>query len=149
MLFLLSAVRSAQSLKTQVGNLLSLPTHSLAVKRTWYKQVLRVQKKWPNATFRVFTGFASRISSRAAKPARYENLEVFISSDVHAVRAGIKLKGQPPLNNSRVFRHSGIWHKQVLLEDNSYRAGLLLFPFGPVERGFDKTVEQRMWLVRA
>ena len=53
--------------------------------------------------FRVFTGFASRISSRAAKPAKYENLWVFIRSDVHAVKAGIKLKGQPPLNNPGVF----------------------------------------------
>ena len=30
-------------------------------------------------------------------------IKVFIRSDVHAVRAGIKLKGQPPLNNPRVF----------------------------------------------
>ena len=36
----------------------------------------------------------------------FEFLRVFIRSDVHAVRAGIKLKGQPPLNNPRVFRHS-------------------------------------------
>ena len=75
------------------------------------------------------------------KQLKYENLKVFIRSDVPAVRAGIKLNGQPPLNNPRVFRHSGAWHKQVLLEDNSYRAGLFLFPFGPVERGLDKTVE--------
>ncbi|MDD6721606.1 MAG: hypothetical protein PUE24_04905, partial [Clostridiales bacterium] len=46
---------------------------------------------------------ASRISSRAAKPARYENLKVFIRSDVHAVKAGIKLKRQLPLNNPKVF----------------------------------------------
>ena len=70
----------------------------------------RVSKKWLNATFLSFTGFASRIRSRAAKPAKYENLWVFIRSDVHAVRAGIKLKGRPPLNNPGVFRqaeHSG------------------------------------------
>ena len=65
-----------------------------------------MSKKWLNATFLSFTGFASRIRSRAAKVARYENLWVFIRSDVHAVRAGIKLKGQPPLNNPKVYRHS-------------------------------------------
>ena len=63
----------------------------------------RVSKSGYSPLFRVFTGFASRISSRAAKPARYENLKVFIRSDVHAVKAGIKLKGQPPLNNPGVF----------------------------------------------
>ena len=36
----------------------------------------------------------------------YENLKVFILSVVHAVRAGIKLKGQPPLNNPRVYRQT-------------------------------------------
>ena len=55
---------------------------------------------------RVFTAFAYRYRSRAAKPARYENLKVFIRSDVHAVRAGIKPKGQPPLNNPRVYRQA-------------------------------------------
>ena len=65
-----------------------------------------MSKKWLNATFGIFTGFAYRSRSRAAKPARHENLEVFIRSDVHAVIAGIKLKGQAPLNNPRVFRHA-------------------------------------------
>ena len=65
-----------------------------------------VSKKWLNATFSSFTGFASRISSRAAKPARYENLWVFIRSDVCAVRAGIKLKGQAYLNNPMVYRQA-------------------------------------------
>ena len=37
------------------------------------------------------------------KQLKYENLKVFIRSDVPAVRAGIKLNGQPPLNNPRVF----------------------------------------------
>ena len=32
-----------------------------------------------------------------------ENLWVFIRSDAHAVRAEIKLKGQPPLNSPGVF----------------------------------------------
>ncbi len=40
-----------------------------------------MSKKWLNATFLSFTGFASRIRSRAAKPAKYENLWVFIRSD--------------------------------------------------------------------
>ena len=31
-------------------------------------------------------------------------IKVFIRYDVHAVRAGIKLKGQPPLNNPKVYR---------------------------------------------
>ena len=38
------------------------------------------------------------------KQLKYENLKVFIRSDVHAVRAGIKLKELPPLNNPGVFR---------------------------------------------
>ena len=42
------------------------------------------------------------------KQLKYENLKVFIRSDVHAVRAGIKLKGQPPLNNPRLFRQAEI-----------------------------------------
>ena len=58
--------------------------------------LLRVSKKWLNATFLSFSGFASRIRSRAAKPAKYENLKVFIRSDVHAVRAGISLRGSAP-----------------------------------------------------
>ena len=70
----------------------------------------RVSKKWLNATFSSFHGFCLSHSLPAAKPAKYENLKVFIRSDVHAVRAGIKLKGRPPLNNPGVFRqaeHSG------------------------------------------
>ena len=42
------------------------------------------------------------------KQLKYENLKVFIRSDVHAVRAGIKLNGQPPINNPRVFRQAEI-----------------------------------------
>ena len=40
------------------------------------------------------------------KQLKYENLWAFIRSDVHAVRAGIKLKGRLPLNNPGVYRHS-------------------------------------------
>ena len=46
--------------------------------------------------FEFFAGFASGIRSRAAKPAKYENLKGFIRSDVHAVRAGISLRGSAP-----------------------------------------------------
>ena len=52
--------------------------------------------------FRVFTGFASRISSRAAKVAKYENLWVFIRSDAHVVRAGLNIRGCGPYQ-PRVF----------------------------------------------
>ena len=58
----------------------------------------RVSKKWLNATFLSFTGFASRISSRAAKPAKYKNLWVFIRSDAHVVRAGLNIRGCGPLS---------------------------------------------------
>ena len=67
---------------------------------------MRVSKKWLNATFSSFHGFCLSHSLPAAKPAKYENLKVFIRSDVHAVRAGIKLKGQPPLNSPRVYRQT-------------------------------------------
>ena len=33
-------------------------------------------------------------------------IKVFIRYDVHAARAGIKLKGQPPLNNPMVYRQA-------------------------------------------
>ena len=80
-----------------------------------------MSKKWLNATFLSFTGFASRIRSRAAKSAKYENLWVFIRSDAHPPRgpslapAGqftlcrqsrIKHKGLRPLINPGVFRQT-------------------------------------------
>ena len=46
-----------------------------------------------------------RVTPLAFAPGR-QNPKVFIRSDVHAVRAGIKLKGQPPLNNPRVYRQA-------------------------------------------
>ena len=67
---------------------------------------MRVSKKWLNATFSSFHGFCLSHSLPAAKPAKYENPKVFIRSDVHAVRAGIKLKGQPPLNNPRFYQQT-------------------------------------------
>ena len=48
-------------------------------------RLFRVSKKWLNATFLSVTGFASRIRSRAAKSAKYENLWVFIRSAAHVV----------------------------------------------------------------
>ena len=47
--------------------------------------------------FEFFSCFASRIRSRAAKPAKYENLRVFIRLDAHVVKAGINLRGCGPL----------------------------------------------------
>ena len=53
--------------------------------------------------FRAFTGFASRIRSRAAKPAKHENLWVFIRSDAHVVRAGLHIRGCGPLSTPGFF----------------------------------------------
>ena len=44
--------------------------------------------------FEFLSCFASRIRSRAAKPAKYENLWVFIRFDAHVVKAGINLRGR-------------------------------------------------------
>ena len=71
---------------------------------------LRVSKKWLNATFLSFTGFASRIRSRAAKSAKYENLWVFIRSDAHVVRAGLNIRGCDPLSTLGFFdRLKDMW----------------------------------------
>ena len=67
------------------------------------KPPLRVSKKWLNATFLSFTGFASRIRFRAAKSAKYENLWVFIRSDAHVVRAGLNIRGCGPLSTLGFF----------------------------------------------
>ena len=80
---------------------------------------LRVSKKWLNATFLSFTGFASRIRSRAAKSAKYENLWVFIRSDAHVVRAGLKIRGLRPLINPGVFRQT----------ERNGKPFLFVFPF--------------------
>ena len=53
--------------------------------------------------FRAFTGFASRIRSRAAKPATYENLWVFLRSDALVVRAGWNIRGCNPLSTPGFF----------------------------------------------
>ena len=83
-----------------------------------------MSKKWLNATFLSFTGFASRIRSRAAKSAKYENLWVFIRSDAHppgglllplrgnspcVVKAGINLRGCGPLTTPWVFLQAKKW----------------------------------------
>ena len=62
-----------------------------------------MSKKWLNATFLSFTGFASRIRYRAAKSAKYENLWVFIRSDAHVVRAGLNIRGCRPLSTLGFF----------------------------------------------
>ena len=68
------------------------------IKGTRWLASHRMSKKWLNATFLSFTGFASRVRSRAAKPAKYENLWVFIRSDAHVVRAGLNIRGYRPLS---------------------------------------------------
>ena len=40
---------------------------------------------------------------RAAKPAKYENLWVFIRSDAHVVRAGLNIRGCGPLSTPGFF----------------------------------------------
>ena len=73
-----------------------------------------MSKKWQTPLFRVFTGFAYRIRSRAVKPAKYENLRVFIRSYAHVVRAGFNIRGCGPLStpvffdrlNRRILSHS-------------------------------------------
>ena len=64
---------------------------------------LQSVKKVAERHFFEFYGFASRISSRAAKPAKYENLRVFIRSDAHVVRAGLNIRGCGPLSTPRFF----------------------------------------------
>ena len=81
-----------------------------------------MSKKWLNATFLSFTGFASRIRSRAAKSAKYENLWVFIRSDAHVVRAGLNIRGYGPLSTLGFFdrlRQTGL-SPSVSLVKNSY-----------------------------
>ena len=53
--------------------------------------------------FEFFSCFASRIRSRAAKPAKYENIRVFILFDAHVVKTGINLRGCGPLTTPRFF----------------------------------------------
>ena len=62
-----------------------------------------MSKKWLNATFLSFAGFASRSRSRAAKRAKYENLWVFIRSDALVVRAGLNIRA---LINPGAFRQT-------------------------------------------
>ena len=73
--------------------------------------LLRLSKKWLNATFLSVTDFASRIRSRAAKPAKYENLWVFIRSDAHVARAGLNIRGCGPLSTPGFFDRlrSPVW----------------------------------------
>ena len=53
--------------------------------------------------FEFFSCVASRIRSRAAKLAKYENLWVFIRFDAHVVKAGINLRGCGPLTTPGLF----------------------------------------------
>ena len=109
-----------------------------------------MSKKWLNATFLSFTGFASRIRSRAAKPARYENLKVFIRSDVHDVRAGIKLKGQPPLNNPRVFDTLGpLLCSGLSLSKKSGYGWAFSHLYGTIRMGDERCLNEENWTVES
>ena len=68
-----------------------------------YARRLRVSKKWLSATFSSFHRFCLCIRSRAAKPAKYETLWVFIRSDAHVVRAGWDIRGCGPLSTPGFF----------------------------------------------
>ena len=65
-----------------------------------------MSKKWLNATFSSFYGFCLSLTLPGGKTRKVRKPDVSIRSDVHAVRAGIKLKGQPPLNNPGVYRQA-------------------------------------------
>ena len=75
------------------------PAHEKASR----KRCSESRKSGGTPLFRAFTGFASRIRSRAAKPAKYENLWVFIRSDAHVVRAGWNIRGCGPLSTLGFF----------------------------------------------
>ena len=52
---------------------------------------------------------------RAANPEKYENLWVFIRFDAPVVKAGIKLKGLPPLNNPALLIIWGMCQRMPFL----------------------------------
>ena len=64
---------------------------------------MRASKKCLVATFSSFYGFCLLLMLPGGKTRKVRKPDVSIRSDAHAVRAGIKLKGQPPLNNPGVF----------------------------------------------
>ena len=92
---------------------------------------LSLSKKWLNATFLSFTGFASRIRSRAAKPAKYENLWVFIRSDAHVVRAGLNIRGCGPLSTQGFFDTLSPAYRKVCRT---------VFPFSPIFSSFSRRI---------
>ena len=53
--------------------------------------------------FKFFSCFTSRIRSRAAKPAKHENLWIFIRFDTHVVKAGINLRDCGSLTTPGLF----------------------------------------------
>ena len=81
-----------------------------------------MSKKWLNATFLSFTGFASRIRSRAAKVAKYESLWAFIRSDAHVVRAGLNIRGCGPLSTPGFFDTLKAPFKELLCLNGSCSA---------------------------
>ena len=75
----------------------------MRARRTKAAAHLSVEKVAYCHFFEFFSCFASRIRSRAAKPAKYENLRVFIRFNAHVVKAGINLRGCGPLTTPRFF----------------------------------------------
>ena len=75
----------------------------MRARRTKAAAHLSVEKVAYCHFFEFFSCFASRIRSRAAKPAKYENLRVFIRFDAHVVKAGINLRGCGPLTTPGFF----------------------------------------------
>ena len=86
--------------------------------KKWLKVTSECRKSGGTPLFRVFTGFACRIRSRAAKPATYETLRVFLRSDAHPPgdlllplrgnspcvdRAGWNIRGCGPLSTPGFF----------------------------------------------
>ena len=79
---------------------------SRQAERAVYTALYLMSKKWLNATFSSFYGFCLSLTLPGGKTRKVRKPDVSIRSDVHAVRAGIKLKGQPPLNNPAFFRQA-------------------------------------------
>ena len=77
-----------------------------------------MSKKWLNATFSSFYGFCLSLTLPGGKTRKVRKPDVSIRSDVHAVRAGIKLKGQPLLNNPGFIDRLRAVHTALYLYQN-------------------------------
>ena len=61
--------------------------------------------------------------SRAAKPAKNENLWVFIRSDAHVVRAGLNIRGCGPLSTPGVFDRLAFFVRKYFVGSYMVHAG--------------------------